>query len=238
VEVLNKGIAFERPKAFGKISKQIETAVSLNGTPPPVWKRLSPWLIGVVIGIAIGGIAVGGSLFTYYQREREQWQSNLEPDERYEQEWRENENIYNEAWKCFDAKDFTGAEKRFTRLIGLKHRESASYWARAVVRSRVGEVESALKDYNQSIRLDGRNAGVFNNRGLLLWQNGFLEDAQRDFERAIELDPANKLAHQNKNAVSLALQSNVSPRPKASLSDGNHQMRKGKSMAVIQAQHR
>jgi tetratricopeptide (TPR) repeat protein len=204
--VPNKRLANERPKAaeraFGINSEQ-------NANPPTIWKRLSPWLFGVVIVSVIGA-----GLFFYYQQDLEERRIKQEQAERYEQEWRENEDIYNEGWKCFDAKDFTEAEERFTRLIALKHRESASYWARAVVRSGVGQVESALEDYNQSIRLDGRNAGAFNNRGLILWQKGLLEDAQRDFERAIELDPANKSAQQNKNAVSRARQANVSLRPK------------------------
>jgi tetratricopeptide (TPR) repeat protein len=200
--VPNKGISNERPKAEWAFGKEIEQ----KATPPNMWKRLTPWLLGVVIfGI------VGAGLFAYYQQDLEDKRIK---QEQAEQEWRENEDIYNEGWKCFDAKDFTEAEERFTRLIALKHRESACYWARAVVRSGVGQVESALEDYNQSIRLDGRNAGAFNNRGLILWQKGLLEEAQGDFERAIELDPANKLAHQNKNAVSRARQSIVSHRPK------------------------
>jgi len=205
----NKGIANskERPKAFGLEAEQYAAAASLNGAPPTIWKRLSLWLCGVVIVSVIGA-----GLFIYYQQELEE--SRIK-QEQAEQEWRENEDTYNEGWKCFDAKDFTEAEERFTRLIALKHRESACYWARAVVRSGVGQVESALEDYNQSIRLDGRNAGAFNNRGLILWQKGLLADAQGDFERALELDPANKSALQNKNAVSRARQLNVSHRPKA-----------------------
>jgi tetratricopeptide (TPR) repeat protein len=209
---LNKGIARtgERPKAFGKTAEQIAMiADSLNGTATTVWKRLSPWLFGLVIVSVIGA-----GLFFYYQHELEQERIRQE----HEQAWRENEDIYNEGWKRFDAKDFTEAEERFTRLIDLKHRESASYWARAVVRSSVGQIESALEDYNQSIRLDGRNAGAFNNRGLILWQKGLLADAEGDFERAIELDPTNKSAQQNKNAVSRARQAIVSHRPKAPLS--------------------
>ena len=158
--------------------------------------------------------AIGAGLFLYYRQELEEGRIK---QEEAEQKWRDHEGIYNEGWKCFDAKDFTEAEERFTRLIGLKHRESASYWARAVVRSGVGQFESALEDYNQSIRLDGHNAGAFNNRGLLLWKKGLLAEAQGDFERAVELDPANKSAQQNLNAVSRARQANVSHRPKAPL---------------------
>jgi Flp pilus assembly protein TadD len=205
--VPNKGIANERPKAEWAFGKEVEQ----NATPPNIWKRLSPWLIGVVIA----GV-IGAGLFAYYQQDLEERRIKQEQAERYEQVWRENEDIYNEGWKCFDAKDFTEAEERFTRLIGLKHRESALYWARAVVRAASGKDDLALEDYNHSIRLDDRNAGAFNNRGLILWRKGRLEDAQRDFERAIELEPGNKSAHQNKNAVSRARQSNVSHRPTAS----------------------
>ncbi len=55
--------------------------------------------------------------------------------------------------------------------------------------NRRGEIDKALRDYEQAIRLNPRNAGAYTNRGVVLAQKGDHDDAIKDFNAALQLEP-------------------------------------------------
>lgn len=51
-----------------------------------------------------------------------------------------------------------------------------------------GDLEGALEDYNDAIRLDPNSAATFLSRGLARKEKGDLEGALRDFDQAVRID--------------------------------------------------
>jgi protein O-mannosyl-transferase len=75
------------------------------------------------------------------------------------------------------------------------------YFLRANLKKDKGDINGALRDYNETVRLDPENADAFNNRGSL---NGMLENyeqALNDFNRAIKLDPEIEDGYYNRAVV-------------------------------------
>ena len=54
-----------------------------------------------------------------------------------------------------------------------------------------GELDKALADLNEAIRLDPKDAGLFAGRAEIYWQLGEREKALADYQEAIRLDPKN-----------------------------------------------
>ena len=63
-----------------------------------------------------------------------------------------------------------------------------------------GDLDRALRDYNEAIRLDPRNAGAYVNRALALARKGSVEAAMVDYAKAIALNPRQWQAYFNRAA--------------------------------------
>jgi len=59
------------------------------------------------------------------------------------------------------------------------------------------EYDDAIKNYDQSIRLNPQNADYYVNRGLAYMSKGDNATAVADFEKALSLDPSNNKAKIN-----------------------------------------
>ena len=60
---------------------------------------------------------------------------------------------------------------------------------RGYLKSRQGQYEGAIADYDQAIRLDPRNAGAYANRSLAKSELGRHDEALEDLDQAMRLDP-------------------------------------------------
>jgi Flp pilus assembly protein TadD len=65
------------------------------------------------------------------------------------------------------------------------------YAARGYQRQMKFDIEGALSDYREAIKLGSTDSYVFNNRGYIYREAGDFEKAMVDFNRAIELNPRN-----------------------------------------------
>ena len=92
-----------------------------------------------------------------------------------------------------------------TRLISggsLKVDDLAiTFYNRAISYRQKNENETALGDYNESIRLNPRYPKAFNNRGNVWKDKGDLDRAIADYDEAIRLDPQFALAYANRGDV-------------------------------------
>jgi len=52
-----------------------------------------------------------------------------------------------------------------------------------------GEIDRAMEDYNEAIRIDSNDAVAVNNRGTIYREKGETDRAMRDFDQATQLDP-------------------------------------------------
>jgi tetratricopeptide (TPR) repeat protein len=64
---------------------------------------------------------------------------------------------------------------------------------------------TALRDFNQAIKLSPRTALFYHNRGSLLGEQGKLSESLADFNQAIAYNPKMALAYQNRGSVLILL---------------------------------
>jgi tetratricopeptide (TPR) repeat protein len=81
----------------------------------------------------------------------------------------------------------------------FKGRELAKlYTNRGVELKRKGDIDAAIKDYDESIKLDPSDYFAYNNRANTLRDKGDLEGAIADYTTAIRLEPGYAAAYTNR----------------------------------------
>lgn len=89
----------------------------------------------------------------------------------------------------------------FTDTITQKPSAPDYYKRRAAAWEARGEIDAAIKDLDEAIRLDPKGHTYWNNRGLLHFQQGEIDQALKDFDEAIRLKPGYANAFANRAAV-------------------------------------
>jgi len=90
----------------------------------------------------------------------------------------------------YESGNYLAAADAFTDDIRLRPRSAAAWNNRAVARVRLGDLDGAIRDYNQAIELSPRDAELYFNRGDALVAAGQYAEAIRDFDHAIALMPS------------------------------------------------
>lgn len=85
----------------------------------------------------------------------------------------------------------------FTRAI-RRTPDADSYHSRALVWLEMGELEKALADLNEVLRLDAQDAYAYNNRGRVWDGKEEYDKAIADYNQALRLDPQNVFAYYNR----------------------------------------
>jgi len=75
------------------------------------------------------------------------------------------------------------------------------YKKRAFVYAVAGELDRAIADFDEAIRLDPKDADTYRNRGLAYNSKGSYDLAIVDFNEAIRLDPKNAVFYTNRGNV-------------------------------------
>ena len=88
----------------------------------------------------------------------------------------------------------------FTKYIRLNPGDVEGYILRAGLYGR-GDFESALRDYNQAIRLEPNNAKVYKEHGSAYWMNGDIDHAMRDYTQALQINPEDAMTYNNRGLV-------------------------------------
>src|SRR6266704_3028072 len=70
-----------------------------------------------------------------------------------------------------------------------KARLAIAHYHRATAYRSKGDLDRAIKDYDQAILLAPTDAAAFNNRGLIFARKGDSDRAIQDYDRAIRFDP-------------------------------------------------
>jgi len=83
-------------------------------------------------------------------------------------------------------------------LIAANPEKSRLYSGRAAVWRELGNLERALADCTNAIRLAPRSAEAYNNRGFMWTEKEDFEKAIADFDRAIAIDPNHAPAYDNR----------------------------------------
>jgi tetratricopeptide (TPR) repeat protein len=101
-------------------------------------------------------------------------------------------------------RDFTGAIKVVHDNMRLR---SESFAHRGVIRTRLGEYDEAVSDFNQAIRLNPDSSYAYAGRGLANLRKNRIEKARGDARKALAMDPdggAAKMANLVLTALSVS----------------------------------
>src|SRR3989337_2432536 len=98
-----------------------------------------------------------------------------------------------EARRCNDAAQPEASIQACTALINSGRLSQASapfaFYRRAIAHERNGDLDQAIRDYSEAIRLDQDSPGPFYNRGLAYAAKGDHTRAIGDYSEAIRLYP-------------------------------------------------
>jgi tetratricopeptide (TPR) repeat protein len=107
------------------------------------------------------------------------------------------------AWRN---SDFDGAIDAANRVLAMNiSPEQASFavMRRGTAHSSKSEVDAALADFDQAIRLNPKNAWAYIDRAIALDDKGNSGAALRDLDEAVRLDPHDALAFHNRATIRL-----------------------------------
>src|SRR5690606_28992729 len=80
------------------------------------------------------------------------------------------------------------------------------YFSRAYEKYKAGDLDGAIEDYTQILRLHPKNAQMYIYRGMMHHQKGDFERAIADNSEAIRIDPQSAYAYNNRAEAYFALQ--------------------------------
>ena len=105
------------------------------------------------------------------------------------------QNLFAQAQKCFDKKDWDGAIRYCSEIIDLPEDQISKENCvkaldnRGVAYSEKGEFDRAIRDYDQAIRINPNFAEAFDHRGIAFAKKDELDRAIRDFDQALKIKP-------------------------------------------------
>ena len=88
--------------------------------------------------------------------------------------------------------------EHFTKLLRDNPNESANYARRSKAYELKGDVDAALKDYDEAIRISPTTSSWYNNRANLFNKKKDFEGALKDYTRAIEMNPGSAIVYGNR----------------------------------------
>src|SRR5215831_20967833 len=91
--------------------------------------------------------------------------------------------------RAIDSHQYTGRS-----LARLYARRGGAYQAQ-------GDLDHAIADFNESMRVDPTYPAAYNNRGTTWYRTGDLDRAIADFDQAIQLDPKYGYAYVNRGSA-------------------------------------
>src|SRR5215510_13690782 len=91
--------------------------------------------------------------------------------------------------RAIDSHQYTGRS-----LARLYTRRGGAYQAQ-------GDLDHAMADFNESMRVDPTYPAAYNNRGITWYRRGDLDRAIADYDQAIRLDPKYEYAYANRGAA-------------------------------------
>ena len=101
------------------------------------------------------------------------------------------QNLISQAQECESKKDWDGAIRCWSQVIDLpeisEEDHAKAFNSRGIAFAKKGELDRAIRDFDQAIKLKSDYAKAFNNRGNAFADKGELDRAIRNHDHAIKL---------------------------------------------------
>lgn len=111
------------------------------------------------------------------------------------------EELYAEATRAYDSKEFDRAVPLYERVIALQPGHAAAHYKRGNALKNVGRFAAALASYDAAIEHEPDFPYAWCNRGVVQQSLALYEAALASFDRAIELAPTDGVAHSNRASL-------------------------------------
>ena len=115
------------------------------------------------------------------------------------------QNLFAQAQKCFDKKDWDGAIRCWSQVIDLpeisKEDRASALNNRGNAFTKKGELDRATHDFDHALKLKPNDAKTLNNRGAVFAKKDDLDRAFRDFEHALKIKPGFAKALNNRGLI-------------------------------------
>jgi tetratricopeptide (TPR) repeat protein len=106
---------------------------------------------------------------------------------------------------CFgdapDDRTIQGCNAVIATKRGTDENQAGAYYNRGVAHRNKGQLQEALKDYGESIRVNPADPDVFYNRGVVEQSLGQIDAAMNDYDAALKLKPAFPQAFNNRGVM-------------------------------------
>ena len=109
------------------------------------------------------------------------------------------------TWRQCRTDTSPAAIEACTSIIFLDPHNDGAFVNRGIAYRRFGDLDRAIRDYDEAIRLNPRAADAFNNRGNVFRAREQFELALRDYDEAIRLNPRYAHAYNNRGIIFLEL---------------------------------
>ncbi len=110
------------------------------------------------------------------------------------------QNLFLKGQAQLENRDYEQAINLFTEAIQNNRNLREAYAKRGWAKSRLGEYENAIQDFNRALEL-GADKLTYNQSGWAKYKLGFYEDAIVDFDQALIIDPNYADAQDNRKWV-------------------------------------
>jgi tetratricopeptide (TPR) repeat protein len=115
------------------------------------------------------------------------------------------EELYAEATKAYQAKDFSRAIPLYERVIELQPDHAEAYYKRGNALKDLGQLAAAVASYDAALERKPDFQYAWCNRGAVQQSLGLPEAALASFDQAVKLDPNDILAHANRSSLLQAM---------------------------------
>jgi tetratricopeptide (TPR) repeat protein len=113
----------------------------------------------------------------------------------------EVDELYAEATRAYQEKDFARAVPLYERVIALQPDHAEAHYKRGNALKDLGQLPAALASYDLAVEHDPNFPYAWCNRGVVQMGLALYEPALASFDRAIELDPQDAVAHSNRASL-------------------------------------
>jgi tetratricopeptide (TPR) repeat protein len=96
---------------------------------------------------------------------------------------------YNYGWSLINLKDYKRAILSLDIAVKYNPKDINAYSERGYAHRELGDLVSALNDYNKVIEMDSRNASGYEGKGYVYYYMSDCDNALKEWKAAIALDP-------------------------------------------------